>query len=259
MRAVARLSALGLALAASAFVVSPAMAGEPGGVVTGSAWIDSNGDGIRQPGEPPLAGYGFLVPGVYYAGTTDENGNYRIEDVPAGKHVVTMFSRGGGWAFTKSGRDSDFDRNTLQTQEFTLTPGGEVGPFDAGFVKEQYDPAVSRVDAPRFMKVGSEVDVEVTYRNKSNIPTPLHGIATLPQGLTPLSTNAPAGFIDGQQVYLSSIYQADTFIGESVTYTVKARVDAPIDCGEVVATVGTNGWADTNTRNNLKKTQISAS
>ncbi|MFD4671774.1 SdrD B-like domain-containing protein [Lentzea sp. NPDC058450] len=260
MRAVARLSALGLALAASAFVVSPAMADEPTtGVVFGSAWIDSNGDGVRQPGEPPMVGYSFLIPGDYITGRTDENGNYRIENVPAGTHTVTLFVQSWETTFTKSGRDSDFDQNTRSTKQFTLAAGGEAGPFDAGFVPGRFDVAATRVDAPRFAKVGDEVDVKVTYRNKSNAATPLYGTATLPAGLTPLSHNAPAGSIDGQTAYLSSVYQADTYIGESVTYTVKARVDAPIDCGEIVVTADTNGRPDANTMNNVKKATISAS
>ncbi|MFD4641219.1 SdrD B-like domain-containing protein [Lentzea sp. NPDC058436] len=256
MRALARLSALGLALAASAVVVSPAMADEPGGAVTGSAWFDDNGDGIRQPGEAPRAGYTFLIPGLYRAATTDENGRYRFEDVPAGTYVVTMFSRQYDTTFTKSGGDSDFDPNTLDTAEFTLAPGGEAGPFDAGFVKGRFDTAVDRVDAPRFMRVGDEVDVNVTYRNKSNLPTPLHGYATLPEGLTPLSANAPVWHVDGQRVSLSSVYQADTYIGQSVTYTVKARVDGPIRHGEIAVTAETLGAPDVNPRNNAKKLSV---
>lgn len=258
MRAVTRLSALGLALAASAVVVSPAMADEPGGVVTGSAWFDDNGDGVRQPGEAPKAGYTFVMLGHYGVATTDENGDYRFEDVPAGTYVVTMFVRDWATTFTKSGRDSDFDENTLQTEKFTLTPGGQAGPYDAGFVQGRYDTAVRRVDAPRFMKVGDEVDVEVTYRNKGNMPTPLHGYATLPEGLTPLSANAPVWHVDGQRVSLSSIFQADTFIGESVTYTVKARVDRPIRRGEIVATAETLGAPDVDLANNAKKVKVRA-
>lgn len=256
MRAVARLSAIGLALAASAVVVQPAMADEPGGVVTGSAWVDDNGDGIRQPGEAPKTGYTFLIPGLYRTATTDANGNYRFEDIPAGTYVVTMFSRSLATTFTRSGGDSDFDENTLQTEKFTLASGGQAGPYDAGFVKGRYDTAVDRVDAPRFMKVGDEVDVKVTYRNKSNMPTPLWGNVTLPEGLIPLSADAPVWHVDGQRVSLSSVYQADTYIGESVTYTVKARVDTPIRRGEIVATADTWDESDVNTGNNVKKTKV---
>ncbi|WP_330271941.1 hypothetical protein OG205_33645 [Lentzea sp. NBC_00516] len=256
MRAVTRLSALGLALAASAFVVQPAMADEPGGVITGSAWFDDNGDGIRQPGEAPKTGYTFLIPGLYEAATTDANGDYRFENIPAGTYVVTMFSRSWDTTFTKNGGDSDFGQNTLKTEEFTLTSGGEAGPYDAGFVKGRHDAAVDRVDAPRFMKVGDEVDVEITYRNKGNMPTPLYGNVVLPAGLTPLSANAPVWNIEGQRVGLSSYYQNDTYIGESVTYTVKARVDAPIKRGEIVATADAFGPPDVDQENNVEKIKV---
>ncbi|MFI6098512.1 SdrD B-like domain-containing protein [Lentzea sp. NPDC051213] len=251
-----RLSALGLALAASVVVVGPAMADEPGGVITGSAWFDDNGDGIRQQGEAPKAGYTFLIPGLYRAATTDANGNYRFEDIPAGTYVVTMFSRDWSTTFTKSGGDSDFDENTLETEKFTLAPGGQAGPYDAGFVKGRFDTAVGRVEAPRVMKVGDEVDVEITYRNKGNMPTPLHGYATLPEGLTPLSANAPVWYVDGQRISLSSAYQKDTYIGESVTYTVKARVDKPIRRGEIVVTAETSGAPDVDQENNVKKVKV---
>ncbi|MEU3646538.1 SdrD B-like domain-containing protein [Lentzea sp. NPDC034063] len=251
-----RLSALVLALAASAAVVQPAMADEPGGVITGSAWFDDNGDGVRQPGEAPRAGYTFLIPGLYEVATTDANGDYRFENIPAGTYVVTMFARSWDTTFTKNGGDSDFGQNTLQTERFTLGAGGQAGPYDAGFVQGRYDPSVSRLDAPRVMKVGDVVDVEVTYRNKSNMPTPMYGTATFPSGLTPLSTNAPAGFVDGQRVYLSSYYQADTYIGESVTYTVKARVDTQIKHGEIVATAETSGVTDADPGNNAKKIKV---
>ena len=256
MRAVTRLSALGLALAASALAVHPAMADEPGGVITGSAWFDDNGDGIRQPGEAPKAGYTFLIPGLYKTANTDENGDYRFENIPAGTYVVTMFNREWATAFTKSGGDSDFDENTLRTEEFTLAPGGQAGPYDAGFVQGRYDAEVDRVDAPRFMKVGDEVDVKVTYRNKGNMPATMHGYATLPEGLTPLSANAPVWHVDGQQVSLSSVYQQNTYIGESVTYTVKARVDKPIRCGEIVVTAETLGAPDVDRENNVKKLKV---
>jgi hypothetical protein len=256
MRAVTRLSALGLALAASAFVVQPAMADEPGGVVTGSAWFDDNGDGIRQQGEAPKVGYTFLIPGLYRAATTDQNGNYRFEDIPAGTYVVTMFQRDWATTFTRSGGDSDFDENTVETEKFTLAPGGQAGPYDAGFVNGRYDTAVDSVDAPRFMEVGDEVDVRVTYRNKSNMPTTLHGYATLPEGLTPLSANAPVWNIDGQRVILSSVYQKDTNIGASVTYTVKARVDKRITRGEIVVTAETADAPDVDAGNNVKKVRV---
>jgi hypothetical protein len=256
MRAVARLSALGLALAASAVVVQPAMADEPGGVITGSAWYDDNEDGIRQPGEAPKVGYTFLIPGLFAGATTDANGNYRFENIPAGTYVVTMVSREWTTTFTKSGGDSDFDENTLETEKFTLASGGQAGPYDAGFVKRRHDAAVERVDAPRLMEVGDEVDVKVTYRNKSNAPAPMWGYATLPEGLTPLSADAPSWYVEGQRVSLSSYYQKDTFIGESVTYTVKARVDKPIRRGEIVVTAETGGGPDVDIDNNVKKARV---
>jgi len=71
-----------------------------------------------------------------------------------------------------------------------------------------------------------------------------------------LSANAPVWHVDGQQVSLSSVYQQNTYIGESVTYTVKARVDKPIRCGEIVVTAETLGAPDVDRENNVKKLKV---
>ncbi|PIE34540.1 MAG: hypothetical protein CSA55_00575, partial [Ilumatobacter coccineus] len=65
-------------------------------------WIDENGDGVQDPGEPGLNGAtvtltwlgGDGVPGggddVVYTTTTDGDGNYKFENLPSGEYSVTV-------------------------------------------------------------------------------------------------------------------------------------------------------------------------
>ncbi|GLZ33197.1 hypothetical protein Lesp02_53850 [Lentzea sp. NBRC 105346] len=249
MRKIAFALALGTLVA-----FAPPASAEAGGVVFGSVWFDVNEDGIRQADEPPVAGYQLMLNDMYTGVTsTDENGNYRFENFPdRTSYRISWFGR-GTWAFTKSGGDSDFDPNTGATADFTVQPGEQAGPFNAGLIKERVDTAVTAVRAPRKVRVGDEVEVKITFENTGNSPTPLSGIATFPAGMTPLWTDAPVPYIDGQKVYMSSYYQPDTNIGESVTYTVRARVDASVR-GQIVAEAN-NPW-DTDENNNVRKATV---
>ncbi|MEI7685833.1 MAG: SdrD B-like domain-containing protein, partial [Planctomycetota bacterium] len=78
--------------------------GYQGTTVNGSMgdtiWLDRNGDGVQQAGEPGLAGVGVTatwlgfdgVAGggddITYNATTDANGNYRIGNLPSGNYIV---------------------------------------------------------------------------------------------------------------------------------------------------------------------------
>ncbi|MBE7529392.1 MAG: carboxypeptidase regulatory-like domain-containing protein [Ardenticatenaceae bacterium] len=59
----------------------------PAGTVRGTAWLDTNGDGIRQPWESPLAGISVTVAGQ--TGVTDGNGRYAFYGVAPGTYGVT--------------------------------------------------------------------------------------------------------------------------------------------------------------------------
>lgn len=59
----------------------------PAGTVRGAAWLDGNGDGIRQHWESPLAGIPVSVAGQM--GVTDGNGRFAFYGVAAGVYGVT--------------------------------------------------------------------------------------------------------------------------------------------------------------------------
>ncbi|MBK8990035.1 MAG: carboxypeptidase regulatory-like domain-containing protein [Chloroflexi bacterium] len=59
----------------------------PAGTVRGTAWLDGNGDGIRQPWESPLAGVVLTVAGQ--TAVTDVAGRFSFYGVAAGTYGVT--------------------------------------------------------------------------------------------------------------------------------------------------------------------------
>jgi hypothetical protein len=61
----------------------------PAGIVRGTAWLDSNNDGVRQAWEAPLAGVKVSLAGI---GTTltDQHGRYTFYRVPAGSYALSV-------------------------------------------------------------------------------------------------------------------------------------------------------------------------
>jgi len=59
----------------------------PAGEVRGTAWLDTNADGIRQPWETPLAGVTVTVAGQ--TAITDAKGRYTLYSVAPGTHTLT--------------------------------------------------------------------------------------------------------------------------------------------------------------------------
>jgi hypothetical protein len=55
--------------------------------VRGTAWLDTNADGIRQPWETPLAGVTVTVAGQ--TAVTDAEGRYTLYSVAPGTHTLT--------------------------------------------------------------------------------------------------------------------------------------------------------------------------
>ncbi len=66
--------------------------GMQGGQISGMAWEDTNGDGQRQEGEPPIAGVEITsIDGAQYSATTGEDGTYRIADAEIDKDYRLTF------------------------------------------------------------------------------------------------------------------------------------------------------------------------
>ncbi len=113
-------------------------------------WEDSNGDGVQDPGEPGIAGVRVHLldengqpvddpahPGTPYVVTSDADGHYAFENLPAGNyrlrfeppanHAATLQDQGGDDA-----RDSDLDPATNE-MAVALPRDTHATDFDAGF------------------------------------------------------------------------------------------------------------------------------
>jgi hypothetical protein len=66
-----------------------ALTAVPAGVVRGTAWLDANGDGLRQPWETPLAGFTVLLDSNRSM-VTDQDGRYAFYQVAPGSYTITL-------------------------------------------------------------------------------------------------------------------------------------------------------------------------
>lgn len=217
--------------------------GVRGGTITGNTWNDANGDGIRQAGEPALAGvqmYAYNSAAAHAAeGTSDASGNYRIQDLPEGSYRLSLWRQVSGYGLTASGGDSVLDPVTgNDSSPVQVTAGETVGPLDAGFVAAKVDTAITGITVPSQAKVGDQVSVTVDVANLSNVTELLDATVHLPDGLTPVSATATDGlstFVSGETVYLGS-ETSNVAAGTTVELVVQANVTAPLSDALVSAT-----------------------
>lgn len=110
--------------------------------VSGRAWHDEDEDGIQGTGEAGFAGIEVrLIDSVTLITiaitTTDSNGNYSFDDVPAGSYYIE-FVPPTGYVFTpqNAGSDDDLDSDvnpaTNKTAVFELDDLEEIDNIDAG-------------------------------------------------------------------------------------------------------------------------------
>nr|WP_272494159.1 SdrD B-like domain-containing protein [Stenotrophomonas mori] len=71
--------------------------GELGGTLSGNVWLDVNNDGVRNAGEPPIAGVTVILSGidannatVNLTTVTDIDGSYRFDNLVSGTYTVTQ-------------------------------------------------------------------------------------------------------------------------------------------------------------------------
>ena len=113
-------------------------------VISGQKFNDLNGDGVKDGGEPGLAGWTINVSGgVYDGGTsavTDGSGNYSIDSVFTGSHTVAEVLQSGWTRTLPSGAAPTPSAASAATSSST---GKDFGNFDnsdvSGIVYRDYN------------------------------------------------------------------------------------------------------------------------
>ena len=110
------------------------------GSICGTKFNDLNGNGIRDArgdGEPGLAGWHINLTGAAtMSTTTDANGNFCFNNLPAGQYTIAEVNQ-PGWIQTAPQNPNTFT--------VTLTPGGHIQLLNFG---NKVDPAFGCVQAP---------------------------------------------------------------------------------------------------------------
>ncbi len=120
-------------------------------VIGNTVWLDENGDGIQDAGEPGMAGVVVELKdgagNVVATTTTDANGGYIFTDLPADTYTVTVLSG------LPIGAVPTYDENggTDQTTTVTVANGDEHMTADFGY---NYTP-VADTDAPTMTATGA--------------------------------------------------------------------------------------------------------
>jgi len=252
-------------------------------------WIDTNGNGIQDGGEPPIAGITVTLlnpdgtPATHSNGTpiaavvTDGNGRYVFDDVLPGDYKI-QFSTPDGYKLTGTGSgtsatDSNPTPNGL-TPVFTVgaTPTGDtrtvvgtdgvtkallINPtIDAGFVKKRWDLAITK----QFGSIDSGTsqikwNLSVVNNGPDAATGPIVVTDELPAGLN-FAGAVGSGVVcanAGQTVTCTRT--SDLAVGETVNFTIITLYSGDPSGVTNRATVSSSG-VDTNTVNNTDQTQV---
>ncbi|WP_394940460.1 SdrD B-like domain-containing protein [Psychromicrobium sp. YIM B11713] len=116
------------------------------GSIGDTIWVDRNGNGVQDPGEPGVPGVkvtlvdkdGNPIPGIKPV-VTDKDGKYRFTDLPPGDYRIKVelppgFKATGVKIGNDRGADSNIDANGL-SDIISLVPGAmDVTDVDAGLI-----------------------------------------------------------------------------------------------------------------------------
>ncbi|GHG31748.1 MULTISPECIES: SdrD B-like domain-containing protein [Amycolatopsis] len=266
MKNLARLAALALAVAAPLVLAGPAHAADTGSI-SGDVWLDSNSNGLREVGEPAIAGHWMVINGTNLQTQTDAKGQYEFKNLPAGSYSVKSTDRsllaGQGW--TTVGGDSKFrgDNGTLGNP-VVLTAGQRVTGLNSGFATAEVDYRAGQIiisnTAP---KVGDVIDIVGSAVPVGNVYDQFGGQLSLPDGLRVVErlggmpqyyATEPAGKVTGF-FYDRRHPGAYEFVGARVV------VEKPLSAAEIKLTAwkGLFGSTDPDLANDVLSTTLTTS
>ena len=179
--------------------------GERGASVTGVVYLDKNGDGAQNPGEPGVGGVlvTLLDPAghAYATSTTKSDGSYQFANLPAGAYTVvfdrpnadgshTPVSRpvalSAGAAFVQS---LDIDQATASLTGVVFADGNNDG------VRSPGEPGIGGV---ALTLTGVDDSGNVVARTLTTAADGSYAFTGLPAGTYRLNEAQPAGYLDGK-------------------------------------------------------------
>lgn len=240
--------------------------GVRGGSICGVAWMDTNEDGKRQPGEGPVAGRLIYVEKLDRHVETGADGVYCFAGLEAGEYRLFSSKRTHDpLVLTKPGGDSGFDWVSALSQPVKVGKGEQVKGIDAGFKTLRSDLKAVQllidhggVTQNDTFKVGDTIDVIGSVMGNGNAPESLGGTLTLPEGLrilAPVGGLGEGAVVQGQQVIVpfgpKKVPGLIEFVGARVA------VEKEFKGGEI-RWEATSDYVDSDPANNVLTRKISA-
>lgn len=196
-----RIAVAALALGLPLLSVATAHADTSTVTMSGVAWKDLNGDGIRQANEP-------VLPGIKVGNTTtDATGHYTLDGISPDNPLAQVTPRvlDGGYVLTRphqgdAATDSDFDWNNGWLLELRQKPvNGRLDNVDVGYMPTKSDAGVKVTPKQANpVKVGDDVTYEIEIDN-NEFPSYVGVRVVFPDGVQldhydgPSSTADPVG------------------------------------------------------------------
>ncbi|MGA9532349.1 MAG: SdrD B-like domain-containing protein [Anaerolineales bacterium] len=231
-KAALALGSMLLALAACA----PQMA-SPGNTVGNFVWMDSNGNGLQEPGEPGVAGVTVRLldagGGILQETTTDADGMYDFPKIEDGEYSL-LFSPPAGMGLTlmDSGQDDELDSDAYQrsgeTDPFSIKGSDADLSRDAGLVGDQPQPTqtpapTATVDAAA-TPAPAALSPEISTTYEHTVPGSYSEIIVQIDNLDPgqevsgLATGPNAGAVDGDGMFSATADDYGTTIARIKIY-----------------------------------------
>lgn len=175
--------------------------------ISGRAWQDLNGDGVRDLNDPALAGVAVRLfdqetGDLLSTTTTGQDGLYHFDDLLPGSYFVEFTAPDGQILTLRDAAsddiDSDANRLTGRTSLVSLEGGQSLSGIDAGFIEARVS-----IQGPEAVDEGplgavSPVDFTVTLNGPSMVPVTVFVQAFSGQS-GPVNSRATLG-VDFQQI-----------------------------------------------------------
>ncbi len=184
----------------------------PLGSIGDFVWLDLDGDGVQDPGEPGIAGVTVNLngPGGPQSATTNADGLYLFTGLAAGEHAVEVVGPAGFTATTPTGVEHD------------LGVGQDFLDADFGFV-QPIDLELTKGANPTVLDVGEQTTFTIVVTNQG--PADATGVTVddvLPTGLTYVSDTGGGAYVAATGVWTIG----DLAAGDDASLAIVATVDA---------------------------------